>query len=73
MHWICELDHAADSVAITFPPEMAERMGLRDGDAFVVIQTEAGILLQRDDHHAAMEAFDDVRTHYRNTLRRLDD
>ena len=61
------------SVVVALPGEMMERLSMRPGDEVIAVETAAGLLLTRFDSalDAAMDAFDEVRRDYANTLRML--
>ena len=67
------LRQAGGSVTATLPKDIAERLHLGPGDKVYAIETEDGVLLTPYDPHfdAAMQAFEEVRRQYRNTLRKL--
>ena len=67
------LRQAGGSVTATLPKDIAERLHLRPGDKVYVIETEDGVLLTPYDPHfdEAMQAFEEVRRQYRNTLKKL--
>lgn len=67
------LRQAGGSVTATIPKEMADRLRVRAGDKMFAIETERGVLLTPydPDFDDAMEAFEEVRRQYRNTLRKL--
>lgn len=58
---------------VVFPDELIERQNLGDGDTFVVVEWEDGLLLAACDPRfgAVMEAYGDLGGRYRNTLREL--
>jgi putative addiction module antidote len=67
------LRQAGGSVTATLPKDMVERLHLGAGDKLYAIETDRGVLLtpydpQFDD---AMQAFEEVRRQYRNTLKKL--
>ena len=68
-----ELLDAGDSLSVSLPREMTDRLGLEPGDRLFVVETDRGVLLTPRDPEfdAATEAFAEVRRQYRNTLRRL--
>jgi putative addiction module antidote len=61
------------SLGAIFPKELLERIGAQEGDEIAAVETSEGILLRAQDpaFDEAMEAFEQVRKRYRNTLRRL--
>lgn len=67
------LRQAGGSVTATLPKEMAERLKVGAGDRMFAIETENGVLLTPydPDFHDALQAFDEVRRQYRNTLKKL--
>jgi len=67
------LGEAEGSVTATLPKEMMDRLHVGPGDRIFVVETENGVLLTPDNPHfnAAMQAFEDVRRQYRNTLGKL--
>jgi putative addiction module antidote len=67
------LRQAGGSVTATLPKDMADRLHLGAGDKVYAIETERGVLLTPYDPNFddAMEAFEEVRRQYRNTLRKL--
>jgi putative addiction module antidote len=67
------LRQAGGSVTATLPKDLADRLGVGAGDKVYAIETERGILLTPYDPNFddAMQAFEEVRRQYRNTLRKL--
>jgi antitoxin MazE len=67
------LREAGESVTATLPKEMAKRLHIRPGDRVFAVETENGVLLTPfdPDLRDAMQAFDEVRGQYRNTLKKL--
>ena len=67
------LRQAGGSVTATLPKDIVDRLNLVAGDKVFAIETDDGILLTPFDPSfaTAMQAFDDVRRQYRNTLRKL--
>jgi putative addiction module antidote len=67
------LRQAGGSVTATLPKDMMDRLNVRPGDRMFAVETERGVLLTPydPDFDAAMEAFQEVRRQYRNTLRKL--
>jgi antitoxin MazE len=67
------LREAGESVTATLPKEMAERLHIGPGDRVFVVETEKGVLLTPfdPDLRDAMQAFDEVRHRYSNTLKKL--
>lgn len=67
------LRQAGGSVTATLPKDMMDRLHVGPGDKVFVIETERGVLLTPYDPNfdAAMQAFEEVRRQYRNTLRKL--
>ena len=72
---ICEitLRRAGGSVTATLPKDMADRLHFGPGDKVYAIETDQGVLLTPYDprFEDAVNAFDQVRRQYRNTLKRL--
>jgi putative addiction module antidote len=68
-----ELQEAGDSLSVSLPREMTDRLGLQPGDRVFAIEMDGGVLLTTHDpdSHLAMQAFDEVRRQYTHTLRRL--
>jgi putative addiction module antidote len=68
-----ELQEAGDSLSVSLPREMTDRLGLQPGDRVFAIETDRGVLLTTHDPHldVAMHAFKEVRRQYTHTLRRL--
>jgi len=64
---------AGESVTATLPKEMADRLHIGPGDRVFAVETENGVLLTPfdPDLRDAMQAFDEVRRQYRNTLKKL--
>ena len=64
---------AGESVTATLPKEMADRLHIGPGDRGFAVETENGVLLTPfdPDLRDAMQAFDEVRRQYRNTLKKL--
>jgi antitoxin MazE len=67
------LRQAGGSVTATLPKDMADRLQIGPGDKVYAIETDRGVLLTPydPDFDDALEAFQQVRRQYRNTLRRL--
>ncbi len=67
------LRQAGSSVAVTLPKDMMDRLHVGPGDKMFAIETENGVLLTpyAPDLDAAMQAFQDVRRQYQNTLGKL--
>jgi antitoxin MazE len=67
------LRRAGGSVTATLPKDMAERMHVGPGDKVYAIETDRGVLLTPydPDFEEALNAFDQVRRQFRNTLKRL--
>lgn len=66
------LRQAGGSVTATLPKDMADRLHVGAGDKVYAIETERGVLLTPyDPNFDAMQAFEEVRRQYRNTLRKL--
>ena len=67
------LRQAGGSVTATLPKDMADRLHVKPGDRIFAIETDRGVLLTPydPDFNDAIEAFDEVRRQYRNTLKRL--
>jgi len=67
------LQGAGASVTATLPKEMADRLHIGPGDRVFAVETENGVLLTPfdPDLRDAMQAFDEVRRQYRNTLKKL--
>jgi antitoxin MazE len=67
------LRQAGGSVTATLPKDMADRLHVGPGDTVYAIETERGVLLTPydPDFDEAMQAFEEVRRQYRNTLKKL--
>lgn len=67
------LRKAGGSVTATLPKAIADRMNVAAGDKLYIIETDRGVLLTPYDpeFNEALEAFEQVRKQYRNTLKRL--
>lgn len=67
------LRQAGGSVTATLPKDIADRLNVRAGDKLYVVENEQGVLLTPYDPNFAdaLEAFEEVRRDYRNTLRKL--
>lgn len=67
------LRQAGGSVTATLPKDIADRLHVRAGDKVHVIETEDGVLLSPydPDFEDAVNAFEEVRRQYRNTLKKL--
>jgi antitoxin MazE len=67
------LRQAGGSVTATLPKDMADRLHIGPGDKVYAIETDRGVLLTPydPDFEEALNAFDQVRRQYRNTLKRL--
>lgn len=64
---------AGGSVTATLPKDMIDRLHIGPGDKMYAVETEHGVLLTPydPDFEDAMQAFQEVRRQYRNTLRQL--
>ncbi len=62
-----------NSVGVTFPKDVLERVGVAEKSEMYLIETEDGLLLKRHDEHFAtmMEAYYVVAEQYKNALREL--
>ena len=67
------LRKAGGSISATLPKAMAERMNVGVGDKVFLVETDRGVLLTPYDpeFQDAVDAFEQVRKQYRNTLRKL--
>jgi len=67
------LRQAGGSVTATLPKDIADRLHVAAGDKIYAIETERGVLLTPYDPNFddAMQAFEEVRRQYRNTLKKL--
>jgi antitoxin MazE len=67
------LRQAGGSVTATLPKDMADRLHIGPGDKVYAIETDRGVLLTPYDPNFedALNAFEQVRRQYRNTLKRL--
>ena len=67
------LRQAGGSVTATLPKDMADRLHIGPGDKVYAIETDQGVLLTPYDpsFEDALNAFEQVRRQYRNTLKRL--
>lgn len=67
------LRRAGGSVTATLPKDIADRLQIGPGDRLYAIETDRGVLLTPydPDFEEALQAFQEVRKEYRNTLRRL--
>jgi len=67
------LRQAGGSVTATLPKDMADRLHIGPGDKVYAIETDRGVLLTPydPDFEEALDAFEQVRRQYRNTLKRL--
>lgn len=67
------LRQAGGSVTATLPKDMADRLHIGPGDKVYAIETDQGVLLTPYDPNFedALNAFEQVRRQYRNTLKRL--
>lgn len=67
------LRQAGGSVTATLPKDMVDRLHVGAGDTVYAIETERGVLLTPydPDFDEAMQAFEEVRRQYRNTLKNL--
>jgi putative addiction module antidote len=67
------LHQTGESVTATLPKEMAERLHVGPGDRMFAVETDSGVLLTPfdPDLRDAMQAFDQIRRQYRNTLKKL--
>ncbi len=68
-----KLRKAGDSVAVTLPKDIAERLHLEGGDSVFAIETEYGILLTPygSDVEEALSITAEISDKYRNALREL--
>jgi putative addiction module antidote len=62
-----------NSLGAIFPAEMLDRYKLKEGEEVFVIEEEDGFRLTAYDpeFEAVMEAYEEGRRQYRNTLRKL--
>ena len=67
------LRQVGSSVSVTLPKDMMDRLHVGPGDKMFAVETENGVLLTpyAPDLDAAMQAFQDVRRQYQNTLGKL--
>lgn len=70
---VITLRRAGGSISATLPKAMAERMNVGVGDKVFLVETDRGVLLTPYDPEFgdAVDAFEQVRKQYRNTLRKL--
>ena len=64
---------AGGSITATLPKEMMDRLHVAPGDTLFAVETKDGVLLTPYDptFGEAMQAFEQVRRQYRNTLKKL--
>ena len=67
------LGETGGAVTAALPKDMLDRLRVGPGDTVYAVETPQGVLLTPNDptFDAAMQAFDEVRQRYRETLRRL--
>jgi putative addiction module antidote len=70
---VITLRKAGGSISAILPKAMAERMNVGAGDKVFLVETDRGVLLTPYDpeFEDAVDAFEQVRKQYRNTLRKL--
>jgi putative addiction module antidote len=68
-----KLRKVGNSIGTSFPKEVLERLGLKDGDTLELIVNNDGIQLVAHDPHfdLVMEAYQTGASQYRNALREL--
>ncbi|MFW6357692.1 MAG: AbrB/MazE/SpoVT family DNA-binding domain-containing protein [Chroococcales cyanobacterium] len=67
---VCKL---GDSVGVTLPKEVLEKMGITEGDTLYLSEVPGGIQLTRSNpaFEKVMEAYQKVNEKYGNALRKL--
>ncbi|HWQ94535.1 MAG TPA: AbrB/MazE/SpoVT family DNA-binding domain-containing protein [Gammaproteobacteria bacterium] len=68
-----KLRKIGNSIGVILPKEATSRLRVAEGDTLLLTETPDGIQLTPydADFEAAMEAFEQTRRKYRNTLRKL--
>ncbi|MCL5801704.1 MAG: AbrB/MazE/SpoVT family DNA-binding domain-containing protein [Gammaproteobacteria bacterium] len=68
-----KLRKIGNSIGVILPKEATSRLRVAEGDTLLLTDTPDGIQLTPydADFEAAMEAFEQTRRKYRNTLRKL--
>lgn len=68
-----KLRKIGNSIGVILPKEATSRLRVAEGDTLLLTETPDGIQLTPydADFEAAMEAFEQTRKKYRNTLRKL--
>jgi putative addiction module antidote len=67
---VCKI---GDSLGVLLPPELVEKLGVREGDHLTLVETTEGTLLKPYDPEFSrqMELAGEIMARYRNALRRL--
>lgn len=67
------LHQAGGGITVTLPKDIADRLNVRAGDRLYLVENDQGVLLTPYDptFADALEAFEEVRRDYRETLRKL--
>jgi putative addiction module antidote len=70
-----KLRKVGNSIGTSFPKEVLDRLGLKDGDMMNLVVTDDGIKLLAHDPNfdKAMEAYKEGAAQYRNAMRQLAD
>jgi putative addiction module antidote len=73
MEWIVTVQRIGGGLGVVFPDEWIERQNLAEGDTLSVVEREDGLLLAPcgPKFGEVMEAYGDLSSRYRNTLREL--
>jgi putative addiction module antidote len=70
-----KLRKVGNSIGTSFPKEILDRLGLKDGDVMNLVVTDNGIKLVAHDPNfdKVMEAYKEGASQYRNAMRQLAD
>lgn len=74
MRVVMKVEQVGEDLGVAFPRDFADRIGLKEGDSFFVVEREDGILLTRDENFAdAMRACEHGAKRYGGALKALAD
>jgi putative addiction module antidote len=70
-----KLRRVGNSMGVTFPKEILDKLALKEGDRMNIVLTTEGIQLTPFDPNfeAVMEAYKEGKAKYRNAMRKLAD
>jgi putative addiction module antidote len=70
-----KLRKVGNSLGVTFPKEVLDKLALKEGDTMNIVLTTEGIQLTPFDPNfeAVMEAYKEGKAKYRNAMRKLAD